>query len=246
MADEQIKSTEHQETDFLFEKTYVCPVCNTNFKTLTVKASKPRLLRTDPDMRPVYRYIDVIKYDCIVCEKCGYAALTKYFDHISDTQIRIIRQEISSKFKGLKHSGNKYTYDEAILRHRLALANASVKHSKVSERAYICLKLAWLYRGKRDELNVSEEKQKRELYNLEIDYIKKALEGFKSARMNERFPIAGMDEWTFEFLLAELSIECNELDAARKLISNIIFSSAPDRVKEKARDLKDYLNDITV
>lgn len=242
-----IRSKDHVETDYLFEKTYVCPICNTTFKTLTVKAAKPKLLRTDPDMRPVYQCIDIVKYDCVACEKCGYAALSKNFDEISDSQIRIIRQEISSKFKGLKHAEKKYTYDEAIIRYKLALANAIVKRGKISERAYICLKLAWLYRGKRNELIAPEEKRTRELYNSEMEYVKKALEGFKAARMNEMFPIAGMDEWTFDFLMAELSIECNEIDDARKLVSNIIVSkNAPSRVKEKARDLRDYLNDTDV
>jgi uncharacterized protein (DUF2225 family) len=241
----QEKAKEMTETDYLFEKTYVCPICNTTFKSLKVKASKPKLIGTDPDMRPRYQGIDVVKYDCVACEKCGYAALPKYFDEISEAQIRIIRKEISSKFKGLKPAGEKYTYDEAIIRYQLALANSVVKHGRLSERAYICLKIAWLYRGKRSELIAPEENRKRELYDSEMQYIKKAREGFVSARMKEMFPIAGMDEWTFDFLLAELSIECNELDDARRLISNIITSrNAPSRVKDKARELKDYINTL--
>ena len=196
-------------------------------------------------MRPVYQGIDTTKYGCVVCEKCGYAALNKNFDEISDSQIKIIRKEISEKFKGIRPAGEKYTYDEAIVRHQLALANAVVKHGRISERAYICLKLAWLYRGKRNELIAPEEKRKKELYDCEMQYIKKASEGFKAARLKEMFPIAGMDEWTYDFLMAELSIECNELDEARKLIGNIIFSrNAPSRVKDKARDLKDYINSL--
>lgn len=239
----QDKAKEMTETDYLFEKTYVCPVCNTTFKSLKVKASKPKLIGTDPDMRPRYQGIDVVKYDSVACEKCGYASLPKHFDELSESQIRIIRKEICEKFKGLKPAGEKYTYDEAITRFQLALANSVVKHGKLSERAYICLKIAWLYRGKRSELIAPEENRKRELYDSEMQYIKKAREGFLSARMKEMFPIEGMDEWTFDFLLAELSIECNELDDARRLISNVIMSrTAPTRVKDKARELKDYIN----
>lgn len=236
--------TKHLETDYLFEKTYDCPVCNTQFKSLKVKATKPKLLRTDPDMRPVYQYIDIIKYDCVVCEKCGYAALEKYFDKLSDSQIRVVRNEISSKFKGIKPAGEKYTYDEAIIRYKLALANAVVKRGKISERSYICLKLAWLYRGKRESLVLPEEKRTMELYTHEIQYIQKAREGFTNARMKEMFPIIGMDEWSYDFLLAELSIECNEQVEAKKLLSNIIVSrNAPERIKNRARDLRDYLNE---
>lgn len=236
---------EKTEKDFIFKKTYSCPVCGTTFKAFKVKSAKPRLLSTDPDMRPVYQYLDVNKYDCVACEHCGYAALSKYFDEISDLQIRLIKEGISSRFKGIKPAEETYTYDEAIIRYQLALANTVVKKSRVSERAYLCLKLAWLYRGKRNELVAPDESKKRALYNSEMQYIRKAYEGFKTAQMNEMFPIAGMDEWTFTFLMAELSIECNDLQDAKKLISNIILSqSAPSRVKEKARDLKDYLSDM--
>lgn len=236
---------EKKETDYLFEKTYTCPVCNTEFKALKVKASMPKLLRTDPDMRPVYQFIDITKYECVACEKCGYAALSKDFDKLSDAQIKMIRKEITPNFKGMKHAEQRYTYDEALLRYKMALANVAVKHGRTSEMAYLCLKIAWLYRGKRNELVAADEKKKRELYGSEIAYIKKAREGFNSARMNEMFPIAGMDEWTYDFLLAELSIECNEPGDAKKLVSNIIVAqNAPSRVKERAMELRDYINNM--
>ena len=121
---------EKKETDYLFEKTYTCPVCNTEFKALKVKASMPKLLRTDPDMRPVYQSIDIIKYECVACEKCGYAALSKDFDKLSDAQIKMIRKEITPNFKGMKHAEQRYTYDEALLRYKMALANVAVQHGR--------------------------------------------------------------------------------------------------------------------
>lgn len=232
------------EAEYLLKKTYTCPICDKTFKALTVKAARPRLIRRDMDMRPVYQHIDVVKYDSIVCENCGYAALSQYFGRLSETQVRTIRNEVGQKFQGIEPAGQAYTYSEAVLRHKLALANAIVKKGKMSERAYICLKIAWLYRGEREMESENEEKRKK-VYNLEIEYIKKALHGFQEAGMNETFPIAGMDEWTFDFLLAELSIECNEPNDALKLLSNIIVSkNAPDRVKDRARELRDYLHEI--
>jgi uncharacterized protein (DUF2225 family) len=239
------KEKEKTELDYLFQKSYTCPVCGTNFKALRVKASKPKLLSTDPDMRPVYQYLDVNKYDCVACERCGYAALASHFDEISDSQVKTIRNEIAKNFKGIRPAEEKYTYDEAILRYQLALANAVVKRTKISERAYICLKLAWLYRGKRNELVAPEEARIKELSHAETQYIQKALEGFRTARAKETFPIAGMDEWTFDFLLAELMIEVHEYDEAKRMASSIVLSrNVPTRVKEKARELRDYINDL--
>lgn len=232
------------EADYVFEKTYVCPICDTKFTALRARTGKMRALGTDPDMRPIYQSIDVIKYDCVACEHCGYAAMAKEFDKISDSQIKVIRKEIASKFKGLKHATRVYTYDEALIRAKLALANSMIKRGRISESAYICLKIAWLYRGKRNELVAPEEAKIRQLTKFETEYIHKAMNGFKEARMNEMFPIAGMDEWTFDFLLAQLSLECDELEDAKKLVSNLIVSkNVPDRIKEKARDLRDTISD---
>lgn len=242
--DGQTELKRDNEAQYLLKKTYTCPICNQTFKALTVKAARPRLLRRDTDMRPVYQNIDIVKYDSIVCENCGYAALTQYFDRLSESQVKTIRTEVSQRFQGIESAGQTYTYSEAILRHKLALANAIIKRGKVSERAYICLKIAWLYRGEREMESENEGKRKK-LYSLEMDYIKKAQNGFQEASMNESFPIAGMDEWTFDFLLAELSIECGEPASALKLLSHIIISrNAPDRVKERARELRDYLHEI--
>ena len=232
------------EVDFVYGKVYRCPVCNHEFKALRVKAAKPRLLSTDPDLRPVYQYLDVNKYDCVACEKCGYASLSGSFDKISDAQIKSIRNQISKNFKGISPAGDKYTYDEAILRCQLALANAMVKFTRTSEKAWICLKLAWLYRGKRLELIAAESNRFKELYEAEMQYIKKAVEGFKVARMKEHFPIVGMDEWTFDFLMAELLLETNEVQEAKRLVSNMIVSrQCPSRIKDKARDLRDYIRE---
>jgi len=241
---DQIEVKRDDEAKYLLKKTYTCPICDKTFQALTVKAARPRLIRRDMDMRPVYQHIDIVKYDSIVCENCGYAALSQYFGRLSETQMKMIRSEVSQKFQGIKPAGQAYTYPEAVLRHKLALANAIVKRGKMSEKAYICLKIAWLYRGEREIESEDEGKRKR-LYNLEMEYIKKALNGFQEAVMNENFPIAGMDEWTCDFLMAELLIECNEPDSALKLLSNIIVSrNALGKVKERARELRDYLRKI--
>ena len=49
------------ETDFVFAKSVTCPVCDESFQTLTVRASKVRLVGSDDDFRPVYKGIDTIK-----------------------------------------------------------------------------------------------------------------------------------------------------------------------------------------
>lgn len=70
------KVPEVHEADFLFDKTYACPVCDSKIKVRTMKAGKAKLLHTDLDLRPVYEHVEPLKYDAIICPECGYAALS--------------------------------------------------------------------------------------------------------------------------------------------------------------------------
>ena len=72
------------EADKLFDKKYTCPVCENNFTSKTVRSGKARMVRTDMDLRNVYDGIEPLKYDVILCPKCGYAALSRFFPNVSN------------------------------------------------------------------------------------------------------------------------------------------------------------------
>lgn len=232
------------EEDYIFEKKMQCPVCDKEFHAKTVKTGKPRLIGSDSDFRPKYSGIDSIKYDAIVCPHCGYAALSRFFGYMTSVQARLIKENVSAKFKKLPETGATYTYDEAINRHKLALLNAVVKKAKASERAYTCLKIAWLYRGKKESL-MSDPKNGAEVKvceQNENEMLKNAYEGFLIAHQKEDFPICGMDDSTFEYLLADLAVKNEKYDIAVRLTSGIIVSrTANAKIKEKARTLRDTI-----
>lgn len=231
------------EEEALFDKTYKCSCCNTEFKSKAVRAGRTKLEKMDHDLRPIYLQFDALKYDAIVCPRCGYAGLIKSFGMVSDSQIKLIKEKISSRFKGIQHDGSTYSYDEAIERTQLALLTSIVKGAKSSEKAYTCLKLAWLLRGKKESLNHNlpdyEEKRKKleadELHQLENSYL-----GFNDAYLNEDFPIAGMDEGTLSVILAETARKLGKKEEAMKFLSKVIVSrTASERLKDIARNIKE-------
>lgn len=234
-----------QETDFLFDKSYECTICDGKIKARTMKAGKAKLLRADTDLRPVYENIEPIKYDVITCPHCGYAALTRYFKGLTASQMKAIKETISASFQPVNEEKDTYTYEEALDRYKLCLANAIVKHAKASEKAYICLKTGWLLRSMRENLDKEAEdfdKKAAELKEQEDEFIKNALEGFLAARQSESYPMCGMDEITMEYLIAALAMESDQFDVASRIISSILVSpSATTRMKDKARDLKEAL-----
>lgn len=242
---EEEKKPVFVEADFLFDKKVQCPVCDKEFKAKTVKTGKPRLIGSDSDLRPKYAGIDSIKYDAMVCPNCGYAALSRFFSYMTSAQAKLIKENVSASFKGLSDSGDTYSYDDAINRHKLALLNTIVKKAKISERAYTCLKIAWLFRGKAENLAADTPDREAVLKDCkknELDMISNAFEGFVVSRAKEDFPVCGMDESTFDYLIADLAIKLDKKDVAAKLLSAVIVSrTANPKLKEKARDLRDLL-----
>ncbi|HKM04248.1 MAG TPA: DUF2225 domain-containing protein [Lachnospiraceae bacterium] len=234
-----------QEQDYLFEKTFTCPICDKEFKAKTVKIGKAKLIGTDADLRPKYENIDMLKYDIISCPHCGYASLSRYFKFLTAPQAKKIQENISKVFKAQKDDKEIYTYGEALERYKLTLANAIVKQAKASEKAYICLKTAWLLRGEAEHLDSKEADysiKKAKCDAEEDNFLRNALEGFLAARQTEGYPMCGMDECTVDYLIAVTAMRFDQYDVATKLVSSILTSQGTNpRMKDKARDLKDLL-----
>lgn len=233
------------EPDLLFDKSFTCPVCDKVFRSKVIKTGKIKLVSQDTDLRPVYKHIDSIKYDVLVCPRCGYAALSRFYKFIMPSQAKMISENISRSFKGLGEMGDVYTYDDAIARYQLALACEIVKKAKPSEKAYTCLKMAWLYRGKAETLPeglADYEKVVDGLKKEENSLLLTAYEGFSESFSKEDFPLCGMDELTVTYLVAELARRAGDYDESTRWISRILTSrNASERIKEKARHVKELI-----
>ena len=163
------------------------------------------------------------------------------------TQAKFIQENITKNFRGIPEGESVYTYDYAIKIYKLAFANAEVKRAKASEKAYICLKTAWLYRGKAESLDKSDpsyEKTISELNKEEEALMLKAYDGFKQAFEKEVFPMCGMDELTVTYLVAELARRAGDYDNSARWISRILTSrTASERIKERARVIKELIDE---
>ena len=231
--------------DKLFDKKYNCPICDNNFTAKTVRTGKARMIRTDMDLRNVYEDIEPLKYDIILCQKCGYAALARVFPNVTSVQHKYISEKITPNFKPLQEDEDDYTFDQALARYKIAFANCVVKMAKVSEGAYLSLKIGWLYRSYKESLDKDmpgyQEKYDK-LENLEKENLRKAYDYFIKAVQTEEFPMCGMDESTVDYILAVLAMEFGDYYDASKLLSKLITSySAGQRLKDRARDAKEEL-----
>lgn len=230
VGERQVLETKQESIeDILYDKTYECPICGEKFTTKAIRSGKNRLIKTDTDLKPYYSMVSPILYDVVHC-KCGYTAVSKAFGSLTPMQYKLIKEEICKKFKEVPRSECR-TIQEAIDLYKLALLNTIVKKGRFGERAYICLKIAWLYRDLKDKDN-------------ELIFLKHAINGFQEAISTERFPIFEFDENTVTYIIADIYRQLGNKEEALRWISTLVLASGVNpRLKEKAKDLKDIIRD---
>lgn len=247
---EKVEMTEDKipsEEEFLLDKTITCIVCDKKFKTKMVKTGRAKRLQPDEDLRPRFQYIDTMKYGITVCPHCGYAALDNQFVHITAGQRKLIKEGICAQFnEDLSHQEDiVYDYETALDRCKLALLSSVVKKGKTSEKAYICLKSAWLYRAYAEELenSVDTDAEKiAECHENEEEYYKEAFDGFIKAIATESYPMCGMDQTTVNYLLAYMAFHFKRYELSARFIADIITSTtASHKMKEMTRELKQHV-----
>lgn len=233
--------------DIVYERSINCPVCSKSFKTTSIRAGRIRFVDTELDLRPIYSGFDPIPYDVVVCKHCGYAGLNKYYLRVSEYKAKNIKAKISANYKG-KTYAKLLTYEDAVERYKLALFNSVVGNDSNGTKAYLCLKISWLYRGWRTELleTEDEDENKEVIKNLllqELTFIKNAYEGFLIAYENESFPIMSIDQGSMEYLIAELARRQGKFDESRKWLSRVIQRKTTNkRLHQKIYDVKELIN----
>lgn len=249
---ENNNATKPKEEEYLLLKSVRCPICDKVFRGLFVKTGRARRSEPDLDLRPRSEYIDTTKYDVTSCPHCGFTSLDRYFLHLSTLQTRMIRDGVCAKLKNppLKEISEVrvYSYDEAIELLKLALYTTIVKRGATSEKAFECLKIAWLFRGKIEELEKDEkskEKNKEAILKAKAEYqsfYEQAYDGFVKAMSSESYPICGMDQNTMDLLLAGMSFNLEKYEYASRLVAGLLMSKTAGRnIKNRAYDLKEKI-----
>ena len=221
---------EDDQMSYLYTKTYSCPVCVKEFTGVLIRRSKLRQIRLDRDFRTYYKTIDPNYYEVTLCTNCGYAALNNAFDRITSKQQDWIKEKVTPNYKHVEFQ-LPLTANDALARYKMALLFAQAINAKMSQKAIISLKMAWIYRDAKDEKS-------------ELNLLKFAYAGFKEAFSTENFPIGTMDEHTVKYLIGELARRTGDFEEASRMIGDLIISkNTPSGLKERAHDLKELIRE---
>ncbi len=110
----------------------------------------------------------------------------------------------------------------------------------------MCLQLSWLIRGRLEEADAEpgllEEDLYKQLQEKEERYYRQAYDSLSKAFTQEDFPICGMDQSTFDYLLAVMSFHFKEYDLAVRYCGNVVQEKGISaKLKDKALMLKDEI-----
>ena len=231
MADQNaVVLTKEEILAYLYPKKIMCTVCDKEFTKQMVRTTKLRVLSVDTDFRSAYKDIDPNRYEVTLCSNCGYAALPTHFDKIMNRQKEAIIEKIKPNYKHVEHE-MPLSLDDTVSIYKQAFACADAINAKVSVKAFLSLRLAWVYRdeGKKDE---------------ELLLIKDVYEGLKEAFSTENFPLGNMDEATAKYIIADMARRTGQMGEAMRWVADVVVGKGiSSSIKDRAVRLKDLIRE---
>ena len=242
-----------EEKKYVFNKTHECPVCFKEFKSPAVRQAGLRPAGSDPDLRPRFKNYDPLKYEVVMCPNCGCTALAGGFPKITPPQAKLIREGISKNFTPSENP-DVFSYDDAYYRYQLALANAIVKRAKEGEKAYLCLKTAWIVRGKREAIELGDEyvdpveyeNVVKKLKEDEGKYLENALNGFLIARDTEGAGVYGLSSTAIDYIIAINAMKFGRYEVVRQMLEILLKQTGLSReMNNNLLEMKEELKRFT-
>ncbi|MCL2169049.1 MAG: DUF2225 domain-containing protein [Defluviitaleaceae bacterium] len=216
-----------------YPKDFACPVCRAKFQATVLRSTKLRLDHME-ELFPVYKDVEPMCYDIMMCALCGYASFKDKFDKISDKMQDLLLEKLRPNYLNFMPATFPLEIDhmQAIEFYKYALLTACLKKTSFGEKAMLFIKMAWLYKALGDDENY-------------LFHTKYAHQYLSQAFTTENFPIFGMSEGAVTYLLASFSMDLGDYTTALKFLSDVIVNkNLTARIRDLARDKKDKVQEL--
>jgi len=195
-----------------YEKTVNCIHCKKNFSTLKVRTKSIKIEHTASDFQPVYtdNYVNALYYNVFVCQHCGFSFTEDFSKYFAPGVKEQINEKICSHW--VPHSfSNERSIFEAIQTYKLALFCATIKKEKFVITSGLALRLAWLYRSLKN--NIQEQR-----------FLKLARDHYMESYSTEDYAGSTMSSVRIVYMIAELSRRLGDYENATRFFSRVIES----------------------
>lgn len=145
---------EVDERDHYYSEKYICPCCDSSISSSVVKNKFVDLDKNDHDLCPHYKNkeLNPLFYEIVVCPQCGYAYNSKTCEKLSQQAKTVINEKLRKMTKPSESCGQRNLDLALEIFHYTFLLHDDRNISHLA-RADLCLKIAWLYRYKKESEN---------------------------------------------------------------------------------------------
>ncbi|MGE5389641.1 MAG: DUF2225 domain-containing protein [Deltaproteobacteria bacterium] len=198
-----------------YEKKYICPVCNTEFKTYAVRSSRAVAASREADFHTIYSGVSPLHYTIVVCPGCYYAASNNTFgNEIEDRILKPLAQALvqirPTDPPDYLHERN---LDVALRSYELAIRSTQLKKGRPGEMAGLFLGAAWMAREKGNS-------------ELDKEYCLKGLQCYLEAFNRDFRSIGNMSDVQATYLVGELYRRTDNYAEAINWFGKAVFNRA--------------------
>jgi uncharacterized protein (DUF2225 family) len=197
--------------EYLYGKPVKCLVCQETYTTMKVLSKYIRSHKHDTDFCSHYisTKINPLLYYVQVCPNCGYSSSEEFSSFFPPTSFEAIQEKICSNWNGPNYCHER-SLEDAIKSYKLAIYCATIKKEKHITLSGLYLRLAWLYRT--EKVNVDEETR----------FLHLALTEYIQSYMYGDFNHTQLTEIKLLYLIGELSRRLRLTAQATKYFSRVI------------------------
>lgn len=201
----------NMEQEYLYDKAVQCPACQANYKSKKVLSKYIRIEKHDTDFCSYYSSTqkNPLLYYVQVCPDCGFSSSEEFSTYFLPATLTAIKEKITSNWNKANYCKER-TVDQAIISYKLAIYSATLKKEKHIALAGLYLRLAWLYRT--EKINVEEEHR----------FLRLALNEYIHSYQAGDFNETHLSEVKLLYIIGDLSLRNGLREQATKYFSLVI------------------------
>lgn len=192
--------------DLIWLKETVCPVCGGKFQSENVRQNKLMQVQVDEDFHTHFDPMSPLYYAIVVCPDCCYAERRQNFEELKGKQLISVKAG-AGPLKQLSSGFNFRlirTFDLALKSFELGALTVQLKGESSDVIGGMYLRAAWACR------EVGDEK-------LETLYLRKTLEYYEKAYMNEATEFGQLGTCGFQYMMGEIYRRLGNIEKAMEL-----------------------------
>ncbi|MBI4180068.1 DUF2225 domain-containing protein [bacterium] len=192
--------------DLIWLKETACPVCGSKFQSENIRQNKLMQVTVDEDFHPHFEPLSPLYYSVVVCPDCYYAERRQNFEELKGKTLGAVKAGGGS----LRQLGAGFNFRSirnfalSIKSFELGALTAQIKSEPSDVIGGMFLRAAWTCRESGDE-------------SLENVYLRKTLEYYEKAYMNEATEFGQLGTCGFQYMMGEIYRRLGNLEKALEL-----------------------------